>query len=270
MLNLQDNLKPREIERGLREYQKRQGLSPYFPSQCMDALATSKDGYIVYSTDEHPAGARGAVSTSSARYFANRREAEDVLEREKSRPGVVLAHVIETDQELWKLVNAVHHGLDRASRAVRTVEVAIRSVEASMEERLKAVEERIQRLSDLIDADAIERRLNDDEGEKHEMANDPLTREAREILQAAAANADGDIMYVRTMGRPGVHIQAGDQEMIPDDADNRTIQRWIGGLEDLEAAGYIRPTGTSGECFEVTREGYAAADRPSGGAGDQV
>ena len=96
------------------------------------------------------------------------------------------------------------------------------------------------------------------------MGNDQLTREAKEILQAAAADADGDIMYVRTMGRPGVHIQAGDKEMIPDDADNRTIQRWIGGLEDLEAAGYIRPTGTSGECFEVTREGYAAADRLKG------
>ena len=92
------------------------------------------------------------------------------------------------------------------------------------------------------------------------MGNDQLTPEAKEILQAAA-DADGDIMYVRTAGRPGVHIQVGDKQMIPDDADNRTIQRWIGGLEDLEAVDYIRPTGTSGECFEVTREGYAAADR---------
>ena len=270
MLNLPDNLKPREIERELRQHQRRQGLSPYFPSRCMDALATSKDGYIVYSTDEHPAGARGPVSTSSARYFANRREAEDALDRKTSRPGVVLAHVIETDQELWKLVNAVHHGLERAGRAGRPVEAAIRSVEASMRERLKAVEERIQRLSDLIDADAIERRLNGEEVEKQEMANDQLTQEAKQILQAAATDADGDIMYVRTMGRPGIHVQAGDQEMVPDDADNRTVQRWIGGLEDLEAAGYIRPTGTSGECFEVTREGYAAADRLSGGAGEQV
>ena len=253
-----------EIERELREYQKGRGLAPYFTSWCMGALATSKDGYIVYSTAEHPAGAHGPVSTSSAEYFANRLEAENAFNREKSRPGVVLAHVIESDQELWKLVNAVHHGLERASRAVRPVEVAIRSVEASMEARLKAVEGRLQRLSDLIDADAIERKLNEDGGEKQEMVNDQLTREATGILQAAAVDADGDIMYVRTLGRPGVHIQAGDKEMIPDDADNRTIQRWIGGLEDLEAVGYIRPTGTSGECFEVTREGYAAADKPKG------
>ena len=103
MLNLQDNLRPREIERQVREYQKVHRLLPYFTSWCMDALATSKNGYIVYSTAEHPAGAHGPVSTSSADYFTNRLEAENVFNRKKSRPGVVLAHVIESDQELWKL-----------------------------------------------------------------------------------------------------------------------------------------------------------------------
>ncbi len=147
MLNLPDNLRPREIVHELREYQKSHKLPPYFISWCMDALARSKNGYIVYSTAEHPAGAHGPVSTSSAEYFANRLEAENAFNREKSRPGVVLAHVIESDQAPWKLVNTVRHGLERASRAVR-------SVEASMEERLKAVEGRLQRLSDLIDADA--------------------------------------------------------------------------------------------------------------------
>ena len=63
MLNLQDNLRPREIERQVREYQKVHRLLPYFTSWCMDALATSKNGYIVYSTAEHPAGAHGPVST---------------------------------------------------------------------------------------------------------------------------------------------------------------------------------------------------------------
>ena len=43
-----------------------------------------------------------------------------------------------------------------------------------MAERLKAVERRLQRLSDLIDADAIERKLNEEEGEKQEMGNDPI------------------------------------------------------------------------------------------------
>ena len=60
------------------------------------------------------------------------------------------------------------------------------------------------------------------------------------------------------------HGTDDDADDDPDDADNRTIKRWIVGLEDLEAAGYIRPTGMRGECFVVTREGYAAADRPKG------
>ena len=119
MLNLPDNLRPREIVHELREYQKSHKLPPYFISWCMDALARSKNGYIVYSTAEHPAGAHGPVSTSSAEYFANRLEAENAFNREKSRPGVVLAHVIESDQAPWKLVNTVRHGLERASRGWR-------------------------------------------------------------------------------------------------------------------------------------------------------
>ena len=88
---------------------------------------------------------------------------------------------------------------------------------------------------------------------------DEMTREAEEILKAAAAG-DGNIMYLRTMGRPGVVMQAGGKNFIPDDADHRTVASWIGGLEDLERDGYIRGTGAKGELFEITREGYIAAD----------
>lgn len=86
-----------------------------------------------------------------------------------------------------------------------------------------------------------------------------FTDEARAILKAAV-DGDGAIMFTRTMGRPGVHIDAGEQEMVPNNADNRTVQAWIGGLEDLQALGYIRGVGHQGECFEVTREGYRAVD----------
>ena len=51
-----------------------------------------------------------------------------------------------------------------------------------------------------------------------------------------------------------------EKNFIPDDADHRTVASWIGGLEDLERGGYIRGTVAKGELFEVTREGYAAAD----------
>ena len=46
--------------------------------------------------------------------------------------------------------------------------------------------------------------------------------------------------------------------MIPDEP--RTIAQWVGGLEELAQLGYIRDIGYKGEAFEVTREGYEAAD----------
>ena len=88
---------------------------------------------------------------------------------------------------------------------------------------------------------------------------DEMTREAKEILKAAAAG-DGTIMYLQSMGDPGVAIQVETKSLIPDGADHRTAAFWIGGLEDLQGAGYIRGTGSNGDLFEVTREGYIAAD----------
>ena len=80
-----------------------------------------------------------------------------------------------------------------------------------------------------------------------------MTDEAKMLLRAAAGATDdamGLIMYLRTAGRLGVYIQAGDRQMIPPEADARTVQAWIGGLEELVDAGYIRATDAKGECFE--------------------
>lgn len=86
-----------------------------------------------------------------------------------------------------------------------------------------------------------------------------MTREAMEILKAAR---DGDIIRWRSLAHPGVQIRAGDKAMIPDDADAETVALWDGGLDDLRMAGYIRQTDTEGDCFEVTREGFAALRAP--------
>ena len=40
----------------------------------------------------------------------------------------------------------------------------------------------------------------------------------------------------------------------------RTVARRVGGLEELAQLGYIRNLGYKGGVFEVTREGYEAAD----------
>lgn len=83
-----------------------------------------------------------------------------------------------------------------------------------------------------------------------------LCDEAKAILKAAVAG-DGRITHLRNMG--GEKIGAGGQSMIPDN-DSRTIARWVGGLEDLQRRRYAKDLGHKGEVFEVTREGYEAAD----------
>lgn len=89
-----------------------------------------------------------------------------------------------------------------------------------------------------------------------------LSEEAKAILLAATAG-DGSVMHLRHLG--GEEIQAGRQSMVPD-GDKRTVVRWTGGLEDLLRRGYLRDRGHKGEVFEVTREGYEAADQLKGAA----
>ncbi len=80
--------------------------------------------------------------------------------------------------------------------------------------------------------------------------------EARSILQEAVCG-DGLISLTRTFG--GKSIDTNGKTMIPD-REPRTIAQWVGGLEELAQSGYIRDIGYKGEVFEVTREGYDAAD----------
>lgn len=86
-----------------------------------------------------------------------------------------------------------------------------------------------------------------------------MTPEARRILTAAAAS-NGNIIYLKTLGRPGVAIQAGGKSIVPDNASARDVASWVGGLEDLVREGYIRDRGSRGELFLVTREGYLLSD----------
>ena len=87
-----------------------------------------------------------------------------------------------------------------------------------------------------------------------------LSEEAKTILNAAVAH-NGIVMCQRYHG--GQAIQAGREALIRDQ-DPRTVARWMGGLEDLQRRRYIKDRGHKGELFEVTREGYDAADELSG------
>lgn len=83
-----------------------------------------------------------------------------------------------------------------------------------------------------------------------------LSTEAETLLKVAAAG-DGRIWHPRISG--GEIIQASNNSMLPDQ-DPRTIALWEGGIEDLLRSRYIKDIGTKREMFEVTREGYDAAD----------
>lgn len=84
-----------------------------------------------------------------------------------------------------------------------------------------------------------------------------LSDEAKEILREAVSSPTL-IEYIHTVHVEQIH--AGRKNMIPEDADTRTIIFWKDSLKELQQRGYIRDSGTSGAFFEVTRKGYEAAD----------
>ena len=83
-----------------------------------------------------------------------------------------------------------------------------------------------------------------------------LSVEAKTILKAAAT-ADGHILCSRSLGAQ--RVQVGGKQLIPDQSP-RTVALWVGGVEDLQRRRYIADIGHKGEVFQVTREGYEAAD----------
>ncbi len=83
-----------------------------------------------------------------------------------------------------------------------------------------------------------------------------LSPEAITILETAAAG-DGCVIHSVTSG--GNQIQAGRQQLVPDQ-EPRSIAKWIGGLEDLQRRRFIKDCGHKREVFEVTREGFHALD----------
>lgn len=83
-----------------------------------------------------------------------------------------------------------------------------------------------------------------------------LSNEAKTILLEAAAG-DGTIMHLKHLG--GEMIQVNGKSLIPD-KNQRTIALWQGGIEDLSRRRFIKDVGYKREMFQVTREGYEAAD----------
>ena len=96
-----------------------------------------------------------------------------------------------------------------------------------------------------------------------------LSPDATTLLSAASADASGTILYGRYGG--GSEISTNDK-VFNEDSSARTIARWEGAIEELEKRGFIRAGSDAREVFEVTRDGYAAADatKPVGGSSAPV
>src|SRR5262249_15608873 len=85
-----------------------------------------------------------------------------------------------------------------------------------------------------------------------------LSHEATALLAAAAKDAGGTILFERFGG--GVEISSNDTTF-NGDMSPRTIALWEGAIEELEKRGYVKAAGGAREGFEMTRDGYAAAEK---------
>lgn len=84
-----------------------------------------------------------------------------------------------------------------------------------------------------------------------------LSPEAKTLLLEAATDANGTITYVRMMSGPA--LQTNGKNFIEDN-DPRSAASWEGALEELRQYRMIKDRGSKGQVFQLTREGYQAAD----------
>jgi len=85
----------------------------------------------------------------------------------------------------------------------------------------------------------------------------PLSPDALALLSAAGSDGSGLVLFERFGG--GAEISSNDK-VFNDDSSPRTLARWEGAIEELEKSGLLRATSAAREVFELTRDGFAAAD----------
>lgn len=83
-----------------------------------------------------------------------------------------------------------------------------------------------------------------------------LSTEAAELLKAAAEDEHGMIMKTEYIG--GQQIQAGSRSF--GESSRREFSKWEAAIRELVENGLATDRGYKGEMFELTHEGWAAAD----------
>lgn len=84
-----------------------------------------------------------------------------------------------------------------------------------------------------------------------------LSEEEAALLKAAASSPDGHIYIMRHLG--GASIQAGNKSFGA--KIGREFVKWEAALQSLEAYGLVVARGFKGEVYELTHQGWSAADQ---------
>ena len=84
-----------------------------------------------------------------------------------------------------------------------------------------------------------------------------MSPEARQLLKNASLDKNGMFMRVNVFG--GAIVQANGRQL-NEQGDARALARWDAALDELEREGLAKASGYKREIFQVTNEGYEAAD----------
>lgn len=97
--------------------------------------------------------------------------------------------------------------------------------------------------------------LKTHEGGKDDVRSIPVDSA---LLLVYAADGDGQIMKVQTLGSPVKVLVSGKTFMV--DNSQRESARWVEALDRLISWGWVKPVGYKGQIFELTGTGYTKAD----------
>jgi hypothetical protein len=91
--------------------------------------------------------------------------------------------------------------------------------------------------------------------------NDELSAKEIELLWNAAKDPNGEILHTRTLD--GESIRTNGRQFL-ENADARTGAEWVAAFRSLQERGFIEPLSYGGDFFQVTDDGYRAADKLEG------
>lgn len=84
-----------------------------------------------------------------------------------------------------------------------------------------------------------------------------MSPEAQQLLKNASLDKNGMFMRVNVFG--GAIVQANGRQL-NEQGDARSLARWDAAIAELERDGFAKASGYKREIFQVTNEGYEAAD----------